>query len=157
MAAGDAFAAAMSSGTLAAFEPLSDVPVSNPEWKPIRELIETSNCINVHSHRTTIDKHDDRGATIIVDVDTARGRDGAGEGLIGMSWALQVAGCPTAIVSQWKAASAPTARLMIAFHRHLLTGASKSESLRRASMELMRTPKYAHPFYWAPFVLVGAP
>jgi len=89
--------------------------------------------------------------------DTARGRDGAGEGLIGMSWALQVAGCPTAIVSQWKAASAPTARLMIAFHRHLLTGASKSQALRRASMELMRTPKYAHPFYWAPFVLVGAP
>ncbi|HEV7242388.1 MAG TPA: CHAT domain-containing protein [Thermoanaerobaculia bacterium] len=89
--------------------------------------------------------------------DTARGRYGAGEGLIGMSWALQVAGCPTAIVSQWKAASAPTARLMIAFHRHLLTGASKSESLRRASMELMRTKKYAHPFYWAPFVLVGAP
>jgi len=89
--------------------------------------------------------------------DTARGRYGAGEGLIGMSWALQVAGCPTAIVSQWKASSAPTARLMIAFHRHLIAGASKSDALRRAALELMHDPRYAHPFYWAPFVLVGAP
>jgi CHAT domain-containing protein len=89
--------------------------------------------------------------------ETARGAYGAGEGLIGLSWALQVAGCPTAIVSQSKVASAATARLMIAFHRHLLAGASKSESLRRASLELMRTRQYANPFYWAPFILVGAP
>jgi len=89
--------------------------------------------------------------------DTARGRYGAGEGLIGMSWALQVAGCPTAIVSQWKVASAPTAQLMIAFHRNLIAGTSKVESLRRASLELMRTRAYAHPYYWSPFVLVGSP
>jgi len=89
--------------------------------------------------------------------DTARGRYGAGEGLIGMSWALQVAGCPTAIVSQWKVASAPTAQLMIAFHRNLIAGTSKAESLRRASLELMRTRAYAHPYYWSPFVLVGSP
>jgi CHAT domain-containing protein len=89
--------------------------------------------------------------------DTARGRSGAGEGLIGMSWALQAAGCPTAIVSQWKVASAATAQLMIAFHRNLLAGRSKSESLRRAALDLMHTRAYAHPFYWSPFVLVGAP
>lgn len=89
--------------------------------------------------------------------DTARGRYGAGEGLIGMSWALQAAGCPTAIVSQWEASSKPTARLMIAFHRNLLGGATKSDALRKAALELMKDPRHAHPFYWAPFVLVGAP
>jgi len=89
--------------------------------------------------------------------DTARGRYGAGEGLIGMSWALQVAGCPTAVVSQWKAASAPTARLMIAFHRALLSGASKPDALRRAALHLMRDRRTAHPFYWAPFIVMGAP
>lgn len=89
--------------------------------------------------------------------DTARGRYGAGEGLIGMTWALQVAGCPTAVVSQWKAASAPTARLMIAFHRGLLSGASKPEALRRAALQLLRDRRTAHPFYWAPFIVVGEP
>jgi len=89
--------------------------------------------------------------------DTARGGYGAGEGLVGMSWALQAAGCPTAIVSQWEASSKPTASLMIAFHRHFLAGASKSDALRKAALELMHDPRYANPFYWAPFVLVGAP
>ncbi len=89
--------------------------------------------------------------------DSARGRYGAGEGLIGMTWALQVAGCPTAVVSQWKAASAPTADLMIAFHRALLSGASKPEALRRAALQLLRDRRTAHPFYWAPFIVVGEP
>jgi len=89
--------------------------------------------------------------------DTARGRYGAGEGMIGMTWALQLAGCPTAVVSQWKAASAPTARLMIAFHRALLSGASKPAALRRAALHLLHGRGTAHPFYWAPFIVMGAP
>ena len=89
--------------------------------------------------------------------DSARGRYGAGEGLIGMTWALQVAGCPTAVVSQWKAASEPTARLMIAFHRALQSGASKPDALRRAALQLRGDRVTAHPFYWAPFIVVGEP
>lgn len=89
--------------------------------------------------------------------DSARGRHGIGEGLIGMTWALQVAGCPTAVVSQWKAASAPTARLMITFHRELLSGASKPEALRQAALQLLRDRRTEHPFYWAPFIVVGEP
>jgi CHAT domain-containing protein/tetratricopeptide (TPR) repeat protein len=38
--------------------------------------------------------------------ETARGRIGAGEGVIGMSWALFIAGSPTTVVSQWKVESA---------------------------------------------------
>lgn len=81
----------------------------------------------------------------------------AGEGLIGMSWAFQSAGCPTVVVSQWKAASAATARLMIAFHRELLTGTTKAQALRRAALQLKKDARTAHPFYWANFVVVGQP
>ena len=49
--------------------------------------------------------------------ETARGRVGAGEGVIGLSWALFVAGSPTTVVSQWKVASASTAQLMLEFQR----------------------------------------
>ncbi|MDX1384057.1 MAG: CHAT domain-containing protein, partial [Thermoanaerobaculia bacterium] len=32
---------------------------------------------------------------------------------------------------------------------------SKAEALRRARLELRSDPRYAHPYYWAPFVLLG--
>ena len=91
---------------------------------------------------------------------TARGRVGAGEGMIGMSWALFVAGSPTVVVSQWKVDSDRTSELMIEFHRNLVRNGrrgaamSKAEALRLAALKL-RHGRYSHPFYWAGFVLIG--
>ena len=91
---------------------------------------------------------------------TARGRVGAGEGMIGMSWALFVAGSPTAVVRQWKVDSDRTSELMIEFHRNLVRGngrrgaMTKAEALRLAALKL-RQGRYNHPFYWAGFVLIG--
>ena len=94
---------------------------------------------------------------------TARGRVGAGEGMIGISWAMFVAGCPAVVASQWKVDSARTADLMIEFHRNLLKAGTRSnpsvakaESLRQAALKLLRGP-YNHPAYWAGFILVGSP
>jgi CHAT domain-containing protein len=89
--------------------------------------------------------------------ETARGRVAAGEGIIGMSWALFVAGSPAAVVSQWKVDSARSSELMIEFHRNLLQnrGAlSKSEALRLAALKVFRS-SYNHPAYWAGFILIG--
>lgn len=89
--------------------------------------------------------------------DTARGRISNGEGVIGMSWAMFIAGAPTTVASQWKVESRSTTELMLEFHRQLLTKPriSKAEALRRASLKLIKTPKYRHPSYWAPWILVG--
>jgi CHAT domain-containing protein len=87
--------------------------------------------------------------------ETARGRVGAGEGMIGMSWALFVAGCPTTIVSQWRVESTSTTDLMIEFHKNLKTGITKSEALRQASLKMLRSKQHKHPFYWAGFVVIG--
>jgi len=94
--------------------------------------------------------------------ETARGRVGAGEGVIGLSWAMFIAGVPSLVVSQWKVESAGTRDLMVEFHRGLLAppapgGArpAKAGALRRAALRLMKNPGTAHPFYWAGFVLVG--
>ncbi|HEX6647952.1 MAG TPA: CHAT domain-containing protein, partial [Pyrinomonadaceae bacterium] len=93
---------------------------------------------------------------------TARGWVGAGEGVIGMSWALFVAGVPTTVASQWKVDSASTTSLMIDFHRRLTMRRAnpklregKAEALRQASLELLRSERYRHPFYWAGFVMIG--
>lgn len=89
--------------------------------------------------------------------ETARGRVSSGEGVIGMSWALFIAGAPTTVASQWKVESSSTTELMLEFHRQLLTGKNitKAEALRRASLKLMKMPNYKHPSYWAGFVMVG--
>ncbi|MBI1760414.1 MAG: CHAT domain-containing protein [Acidobacteria bacterium] len=89
--------------------------------------------------------------------ETARGRVGAGEGLIGLTWALFVAGCPATVASQWKVEAASTAQLMIEFHRRLNAAphVAKAEALRAAALKLLASETYRHPFYWAGFVLLG--
>ena len=89
--------------------------------------------------------------------ETARGRIGAGEGMVGFSWAMFIAGVPSIVVSQWKVESAGTRDLMVNFHRGLLSGVrtTKSEALRQAALKVMKNPETNHPFYWGGFVLVG--
>lgn len=94
--------------------------------------------------------------------ETARGRYSAGEGMIGLTWAMFVAGVPTTVVSQWKVEAASTRDLLVGFHRGLRSGPrsngttqSKAQALRLAALTVMRHPETSHPFYWAGFVLVG--
>jgi CHAT domain-containing protein len=93
---------------------------------------------------------------ILCGCETARGQVTAGEGVVGLSWGFLVAGCPATIVSQWKVESASSTDLMIELHRQLHAGAENAEALRQASLKLRKDPRYRHPFYWAPFVLIGA-
>jgi CHAT domain-containing protein len=104
----------------------------------------------------------DADLVVLSACETARGRVGAGEGMIGLSWALFVAGTPTSVVSQWKVESASTTELMVEFHRQLQTQTRNSKqplstagALRGAALKLLRSDRYRHPFYWAGFVLVG--
>src|SRR5581483_3525062 len=97
--------------------------------------------------------------------DTARGRIGAGEGLLGLSWAILLAGSRDVVVSQWKVDATSTSQLMIAFHRALVhqalvhrraaTPPDVGQALQVAAREIMRDPRYRHPFYWAAFRTVG--
>jgi CHAT domain-containing protein len=90
--------------------------------------------------------------------ETGRGRIAPGEGIVGTMWAFFVAGSRALLVSQWRVESASTTELMTAFHRGLAGGSdTKAAHLRQASLALLRQHRYAHPFYWAGFVLVGNP
>jgi CHAT domain-containing protein len=94
--------------------------------------------------------------------ETARGKVGGGEGMIGLTWALFVAGSPTNVVSQWKVESVSTTQLMLEFHRNLKNelnrgrnGIGTARALQQAAMKVLRTKEYRHPFYWAGFVVMG--
>ena len=100
----------------------------------------------------------DADVVVLSACDTARGRIAPGEGVIGMRWALLAAGARSMVVSQWQVEASSTAALMTGFHRGLAGNrAGRAENLRAASLALLATPERRHPFYWAGFILVGAP
>lgn len=104
--------------------------------------------------REVLDLHLNADLVVLSACDTARGKISPGEGVIGLSWAFLSVGCRSTVVSLWRTDSKASAALMIAFHHALAKGKSPAEALRRAEMVLMSDPRYEHPMYWAPFIVV---
>lgn len=88
--------------------------------------------------------------------ETGLGKISQGEGVIGLSRALVYAGAKNIIVSFWSVADESTAQLMTNFYSLLLENqpSTFSSNLRQAKLNLMNG-RYAAPYYWAPFVLIG--
>ena len=100
---------------------------------------------------------------------TASG-DGAGsEAVSGLGRAFFYAGARALLVSNWPVDSVAARRLMTDLFKRYAAGpaTAKADSLRAAMVGLMDSPgfvdvstgktaySYAHPLFWAPFVLVG--
>jgi len=113
--------------------------------------------------------------------DTAGGKFVKGTGYIGLATSFMAAGAKRILVSQWKVNDWSTALLMKKFYENMREGDSPQTALRQAklwlkkrefSMEELRGFKvrrgkssedfifrnsFDHPFFWAPFVLIGLP
>ncbi len=84
---------------------------------------------------------------------TAQGDKRAALGLAGVAVR---AGAQSTLATLWRVNDVATANLMGLFYRELAnTTATKAEAIRHAQLTLLQDPHYQHPFYWAPFVLVG--
>jgi len=87
---------------------------------------------------------------------TGLGKLVRGEGMVGLTRAFMYAGTSSVIVSLWGVSDMSTASLMGEFYRNLIKDKlNKTDALRKAQITIMSDEKYAHPFYWAPFILVG--
>ena len=87
---------------------------------------------------------------------TGLGKLVRGEGIVGLTRAFMCAGTPSVLVSLWSVSDISTADLMGEFYENLIKHKqSKTNSLRKAQLALLSDDKYAHPFYWASFVLMG--
>jgi CHAT domain-containing protein/tetratricopeptide (TPR) repeat protein len=87
--------------------------------------------------------------------ESARGSFGGGEGLVGLTWGLFLAGSPATVASSWKVDSEATSRLMLELHRRLRKGENVASALRSSALALRSNQQYRHPFYWAAFSLSG--
>jgi CHAT domain-containing protein len=99
----------------------------------------------------------DADLAVLAACSTGQGRIHEGEGLVSLAWAFLAAGSRSTVVSQWSAESRSTRLLMIWFHRAMRRGLSPAEAMREAQQQLRRDRAYRHPFYWAPFVVIGDP
>ena len=84
--------------------------------------------------------------------ETASGDRRAALGLAG--FAVR-SGARSTLASLWQVDDRSTSILMSEFYRHLTLDSkiTKAEALRRAQLFVLQEKK--HPFYWAPYVLVG--
>ena len=79
----------------------------------------------------------------------------AGDDWVGLVRAFLFANASMVAATLWPVEDRATARLMEDFYRSLSLGRSEVEALARAQRAALRNPRTAHPFFWAPFVLVG--
>ncbi|WP_317986615.1 CHAT domain-containing protein [Nostoc sp. MS1] len=84
---------------------------------------------------------------------TAKGNKRSALGIAGV--AVQ-AGARSTVASLWLVEAESTVLLMQEFYRGLNNGLTKAEALRQAQLSLKSNPKYSHPYFWSPFILVGS-
>ncbi|GAG68707.1 unnamed protein product [marine sediment metagenome] len=76
-----------------------------------------------------------------------------GDELVGLTRAFLYAGAPSVIVSLWSVNAKSTQELMLEFYKFIKNGENKATALQNAQKVIME--RYSHPYYWAPFVLIG--
>lgn len=86
---------------------------------------------------------------------SALGEVVTGEGMVGLARAFFYAGTDSVVATLWNVDDAASAEFMGLFYSALREGLTKAKALRRARVELRADPRYRHPYYWAPYVVLG--
>jgi tetratricopeptide (TPR) repeat protein len=76
-----------------------------------------------------------------------------GDELLGLARGFLRAGTPSLVVSLWMVNDKSTAQLMYRFYQGLQAGLTRAVALREAILEVKTA--FPHPYYWAPFILLG--
>ena len=88
--------------------------------------------------------------------ETAAGDNQAALGLAGV--AIR-AGARSTVATLWQVNDRSSALFMGEFYRELIGDRSlqttKAKALQQAQRSLLKNPDYKHPFFWAPYVLIG--
>ena len=85
--------------------------------------------------------------------DTAEGDDRAALGLAGV--AIK-AGARSALATLWEVNDEVSAQLVVDFYKELRDpSVSRVGALRRAQLKLLEDPRYDHPGFWSPFLLIN--
>lgn len=85
--------------------------------------------------------------------DTAQGNNQA---VLGMAGLAVRSGAQATLATLWSVNDQATATFIQQFYEGLVTqNLTKAGAIQYAQQQLLQMPDFQHPFYWAPFVLVG--
>jgi CHAT domain-containing protein len=99
-------------------------------------------------------QHDLTGALVVLSAcESGRSEVIGGDEILGLTRVFLSAGATTIVVSLWVVQDATTAELMSIWYEQLHELGEPATALRAA--QLMLKERHPHPYYWAPFVLVG--
>ncbi len=87
--------------------------------------------------------------------ETGMGDIKQGEGVYGLRRAFQEAGAHAVLSTLWTISDAGTQVFMEKFYTRFMQGEKPQQALRNTQLEFMQSKEWGHPFYWAPFVMVG--
>ncbi|MGO9570575.1 MAG: CHAT domain-containing protein [Desulfomonilaceae bacterium] len=96
------------------------------------------------------------GTVVLGACQTGLGRQVPGEGTMGMGRSFQYAGARSVMMSMWSVAEKSSVKLVENFFKYIKSGKGRLEALRLARSDI-RKDGYDHPFFWAPFILIGEP
>ncbi|CAN7363739.1 CHAT domain-containing protein [Massilia sp. LjRoot122] len=83
------------------------------------------------------------------------GRIARGDEIMGFTRSFLSAGASTLLVSLWPVADDSTELLMSTVYAELANGSTAMAAMQKAQLTVLKQPRYAQPFFWAPFDLVG--
>ncbi len=76
--------------------------------------------------------------------------------ILGLAGVAVRSGARSTLATLWAVKDESTAKFMVEFYKQLnKPGISKAEALRQTQITFLRDETLTHPFYWAPFILVG--
>ncbi len=89
--------------------------------------------------------------------ETGMGSYSRGEGIMSLGRGFAYAGCPSVLMSLWKANDKATKELMGRFTRYIKSGMDKDAALRQAKLDYLEESDRitSHPYFWSAFVLMG--
>jgi len=95
------------------------------------------------------------GLVVLSGCNTGSAISVGGDELLGLMRGFLAAGARSLLVTLWEVNDRSTTEFMVAFYRHLGKGENPANALRNAASEVRA--KRPHPYFWAPFILVGTP
>lgn len=83
------------------------------------------------------------------------GRITQGDEVLGFTRSFLAAGTSSLISSLWPVADDATAVLMSTLYGELAKGRDVQQAMQAGQLAVLKDPKMSHPFFWAPFNLIG--
>lgn len=87
--------------------------------------------------------------------ETGLGKVENGDEVLGFTRAFLAAGTSSLLASLWQVSDKATEQLMTRFYGDLAQGTNAQDAMRDAQRSVLANPATAHPYYWAPFNLIG--